>query len=242
VPGAGGDFFIMEASPGSCTSSFLTTSAPIPKPVLLQIASEMARLHTIGLDRLAAFIDEYESPEVFSATADQMVATRLEKWRELRQSFVRTPSPVEEYLLSWLFQNIPENKARPSLIHHDLVPHNCLWEGDRLTAVLDWEGAHFGDPAEDLAYAKPHIEQRMEWSEFVSHYEACGGPRISARNIEYHNCYSNFRSLLIANVLVTKIPPGSGDLRPLIVDSAFSGMFIDICMSSARNFERLGRG
>ncbi|HLY55822.1 MAG TPA: phosphotransferase family protein [Stellaceae bacterium] len=240
LPGAGGDFYVMEARPGHCTTSFLTTSAPVPKKVMLQIAEQMARLHTLNLAALAGFIEEYEAADTSSRTADRMVARRLERWRELRQSFVRSPSPVEDYLFSWLFANIPENKAPPVLVHGDLVPHNCLWDGDELTAVLDWEGAHFGDPAEDLAYAKPHIERRMDWAEFTAHYEACGGPRIAPRAIEYHSCYSNFRSLLIANVLVTQIPPSSRDLRPLVVDSAFSSMFIDICMSSARNFDRMG--
>jgi aminoglycoside phosphotransferase (APT) family kinase protein len=239
LPGAGGDFFIMEKSRGSCTTSFLTTEAPVPRNVMLQIAEQMARLHSVRLEELGEFVRDCESFSPQSATAAEMVAVRLEAWRQLWLGFDRLPSPVEEYLFSWLKANIPPNSSPPSLVHGDFTPHNCLWEGDRLTAILDWEGAHFGDPAEDLAYAKPHIERRMDWSEFVGHYEAHGGPRVSARTIEYHSCYSNFRSLLLANVYVANISPTSGDLRALIVDNAFSGMFVDLCMSAAQNFERM---
>jgi aminoglycoside phosphotransferase (APT) family kinase protein len=36
-------------------------------------------------------------------------------------------------------------------LHHDYWPGNTLWDGDRLIAVVDWEGGVIGEPAIDVA-------------------------------------------------------------------------------------------
>ena len=38
--------------------------------------------------------------------------------------------------------------------HTDYWSGNILWEGDQISAVLDWEEAGYGDPAGDVAYAR----------------------------------------------------------------------------------------
>jgi tRNA A-37 threonylcarbamoyl transferase component Bud32 len=46
--------------------------------------------------------------------------------------------------------------ATPVLVHGDYGPQNMLFDPDTfaVTAVLDWEWAHGGDPIEDLAWAE----------------------------------------------------------------------------------------
>lgn len=39
----------------------------------------------------------------------------------------------------------------PVLLHGDFWPGKLLWQGARLTAILDWEDAALGDPASDVA-------------------------------------------------------------------------------------------
>ncbi len=40
-----------------------------------------------------------------------------------------------------------------SMIHGDLNAHNILWRG-RNISIIDWEGARYGDPADEIAYIK----------------------------------------------------------------------------------------
>jgi aminoglycoside phosphotransferase (APT) family kinase protein len=42
----------------------------------------------------------------------------------------------------------------PALMHIDYWLGNILWHNQRLTAVLDWEEASFGDPGYDVAYLR----------------------------------------------------------------------------------------
>lgn len=46
----------------------------------------------------------------------------------------------------------PQNE--PVLLHGDFWPGNVLWEGGKLTAVLDWEDAKQGDPLLDVAISR----------------------------------------------------------------------------------------
>jgi aminoglycoside phosphotransferase (APT) family kinase protein len=51
-----------------------------------------------------------------------------------------------------------------------------LIDGDRLTALVDWEAATIGPPARELAAAWPAATALMEWPEFIAAYGAAGGP------------------------------------------------------------------
>lgn len=59
--------------------------------------------------------------------------------------------PALEYALAWLDANAPERRPL-SLVHGDYRTGNYLVEADRLTAVLDWEFTHWGDPHEDIGW------------------------------------------------------------------------------------------
>jgi len=59
--------------------------------------------------------------------------------------------PALEYILSWLDANAPEPRF-VSLVHGDFRTGNYMVENGRLTAVLDWEFCHWGDPREDLGW------------------------------------------------------------------------------------------
>jgi aminoglycoside phosphotransferase (APT) family kinase protein len=61
------------------------------------------------------------------------------------------PHPVFEIAFRWLEQHRPPSTAQ-SLVHGDFRLGNVLVGGEGLTAVLDWELAHIGDPMEDLGW------------------------------------------------------------------------------------------
>ena len=59
--------------------------------------------------------------------------------------------PALELGLRRLGETRPDH-GPDTVVHGDFRVGNLLIEGDRLTAVLDWELAHRGDPAEDLGW------------------------------------------------------------------------------------------
>lgn len=62
------------------------------------------------------------------------------------------PGPVFELAFRRLHDTMPNDLQKLSLVHGDFRNGNLLVGPDRLRAVLDWEGAHVGDPHEDLGY------------------------------------------------------------------------------------------
>lgn len=61
------------------------------------------------------------------------------------------PHPVFDIAFRWLEQNRPA-VSTSSLVHGDFRLGNILVDSRGLTAVLDWELAHIGDPMEDLGW------------------------------------------------------------------------------------------
>lgn len=60
--------------------------------------------------------------------------------------------PAFELALRWLADTRPPDAGPECVVHGDFRVGNLLIDGDRLTAVLDWELAHRGDPLEDLGW------------------------------------------------------------------------------------------
>ena len=76
----------------------------------------------------------------------------------------------------------PQLRPVPSrLAHVDYWPGNLLWQGDEISAVLDWEEAACGDPGYDVAYAEMHLHLlglETAAEEFLQVYEREAGRRI----------------------------------------------------------------
>jgi aminoglycoside phosphotransferase (APT) family kinase protein len=56
----------------------------------------------------------------------------------------------------------------PVYTHHDYWPGNTLWDGERLVAVVDWEGGVIGDPAIDVATCSFDISM-LGWEAAAAH-------------------------------------------------------------------------
>ena len=74
----------------------------------------------------------------------------------------------------------------PVLLHMDYWPGNVLWIEDRISAVLDWDAASYGDPALDVAYFRMNMYLRGIKSAadiFLKHYEKQSGAAV--QNLGY---------------------------------------------------------
>jgi aminoglycoside phosphotransferase (APT) family kinase protein len=75
---------------------------------------------------------------------------QLDRYEELYRSF-DTPRPVFDLAFRHLRTHAPE-AATSTLVHGDFRLGNLMIDAHGLVAALDWELAHIGDPAEDLAW------------------------------------------------------------------------------------------
>lgn len=97
----------------------------------------LARLHSAA---------GYEHLGLRSQGSREALAALEARYRETGQD-----RPVFEYALRWLYKNLPEERTR-SLLHGDFRNGNLMVGPEGIRAVLDWELAHIGPPAYDLAW------------------------------------------------------------------------------------------
>ena len=88
--------------------------------------------------------------------------------------------------LAWLKANAAAIEGRDCFIHADYSFHNILFDGDEVSALLDWELARIGHAAEDLGYIKFAVQGVVEWPEFMAAYTAAGGRAVNAREIHFY--------------------------------------------------------
>ena len=63
----------------------------------------------------------------------------------------------------------------------------------KVTALLDWEFSHVGDPIEDLLYTKPFIEKVMDWETFKRYYREYGGASCTPEEEFFYVVWSKTR-------------------------------------------------
>ena len=59
-------------------------------------------------------------------------------------------SDLITYGVRWLRKNAPSTIARLSLVQGDTGPVNFMFDGNEVSAIIDLEWGHYGDPLEDL--------------------------------------------------------------------------------------------
>jgi aminoglycoside phosphotransferase (APT) family kinase protein len=160
-----------------------------------QMGEELARIHRIdpGVNDLR-FLPDNEPARSPAETSLARSARQLHSLEE--------PHPALELALRWLQKRMP-SCPYAVLVHGDFRVGNFIVGPDGLRAILDWEFAHMGDPAEDLAW--PCVRSwrfgndgcRLggvgEPDEFLRAYEEAGGPRVDRQAILYWEIFGNFR-------------------------------------------------
>jgi aminoglycoside phosphotransferase (APT) family kinase protein len=136
-----GEAFVMRRIGGTAIARKLLRDPPYEKArgkIATQLGEILARIHSVDLTTLP--------PLIHREAADQIAGLR----RAL--DTLGYAQPVFELALSWLDRRKPPPSARPLLVHGDYRTGNYLADESGVTAILDWEGAHLGDPIEDLGW------------------------------------------------------------------------------------------
>lgn len=96
------------------------------------------------------------------------------------------PHPAFELAIGWLRENRPP-PVEKVLVHGDFRTGNLIMGPEGIRAVLDWEIAHLGDPAEDLAWlclktwrfrGGGEVGGMGELADLAAAYEQEGGRRV----------------------------------------------------------------
>lgn len=154
-----------------------------------------ARMHQLDLDSLG--IDDVMEPR--PATAREAALGEVDvicrQWKPFLDGY---DDPLTVYGLDWLRRFAPEKVARVSLVQGDTGPVNFMFQGDRVSSVIDWELGHWGDPMEDLG----NILVRELWNPcgglegLFKLYEAESGIPYDRFGAQYYAVHQQVRGMI----------------------------------------------
>ncbi len=175
----GGEFIVLERLPGKPH-----TAAEIGargRAVMLEMAAILARLHAIDPRELSK---PYRADHGVGPAMQSLIERFYSRWQAERVD----GSMVLESGFAWLRSNAALLDDRVSIVHGDCNLRNVLVDNGRVSALLDWELAHAGHAAEDLAYIRPDVEAIMPWGEFLDAYAAAGGRPVARARCGISTC------------------------------------------------------
>lgn len=194
----GRDYFLMRFVEGETIAprlfrkdAFAAARATIPK----QLGPCLAPVHRVPID---ARLTEALGPPREGHPA----AICLEQFELAYRVLTRNPHPALELALRWLATHLPAEHDL-ALVHGDFRLGNFIFGNDGIRAILDWELAHFGDPAEDLAWLAVRAWRYGRDDRPVAglttrealreSYAAAGGVAVSAERFRWWEVFGNLR-------------------------------------------------
>jgi aminoglycoside phosphotransferase (APT) family kinase protein len=193
---------IMERVSGQPTpaATFPASESPeLRAKISAQFVPILAELHrtdwrALGLDFLGA-------PSVGVEPA----ARQVELWEMAYRKDRLEAHPILEETFGWLWRNLPATD-RIVLVHGDYRSGNYLYDDTgRITAILDWETAHLGDPMEDLGWASMKfwngaglVVGLMPRAELLRRYEQESGKPVDEERVFFYEVLGNAKMATIA--------------------------------------------
>ncbi|MGB1286379.1 MAG: phosphotransferase family protein [Aggregatilineales bacterium] len=196
VPGS--PFFIMDYVPGISIGrrviklpELATAREKLPE----QMAEQLALIHKI--DVVQHNLDFLIHPPANYTPAQWSV---IQTYQILDNLQVK--NPVWEWALRWAERHTPQNTVT-SFVHGDFRIGNLLVTEDGLSAVIDWEFGHVGDPDEELGYVcmrdwrfgngTQHFAGLSDRETFLQHYEQYSGRKVSRDAVTWWEILGNIR-------------------------------------------------
>lgn len=179
-----GSGFIMRALPGTADPKVILACED-PDGLMRGIARDLARIHRLRQGDVPEGVPVMDYRAAIADLKEQFMIAGGDR-------------PIIALGLKWLEDNCP-SPVEPVLNHGDYRMGNLLVEGSRLTGVLDWEIAHFGDPHEDLAFGCMAVWRFARYDrpalglgsieDYLAAYEAEAGVTIDPARFRFWTIY-----------------------------------------------------
>ncbi len=189
---------VMDLVEGVCDAFVLNGSEPVDERVATahRVYDELARIHRIDW-RAIGFGDFLDDP------GDQAAMVAVEHWESELRRVQTEPEPELTFVLGWLREHLPANRVT-TLVHGDFKPGNLLLGDGQVTAVLDWETAHLGDPHEDLGWVtnplragEHRISGAWEPADLLAHWSAATGLDVDEAAVRWWQVLANVKLAVI---------------------------------------------
>ncbi|MET7773444.1 phosphotransferase family protein [Nocardia sp. NPDC005366] len=163
------------------------------------VASEfmriLAAMHRLDPHRL--HLPDQDPESALPALVDH----ELDVWEKIYRDADAGSDPVIEIALGWLRRNRPEAAGPVVIVQGDTGPGNFLYENGRVTAVLDFEMGHLGDPHDDLAWVSLRAVQEpfTDLAARIADYAAMVPWEVDVDRIRYYRVFAELRVVILGH-------------------------------------------
>ena len=137
---------------------------------------------------------------------DEETAARvaIDFWEEQLGRRAFRAHPILEWGLAWLRDHAAP-ASRVSVVHGDYRTGNFLEVNGKLTAILDWELVHLGDPLEDLGWIclrtfrgrSPYMCHLIERERLYARYEELSGIPVPPERVRFWEAFGTMKLAVI---------------------------------------------
>lgn len=183
---------MMTARAAGDASYARSGAADARQAIAEDLVRHLARLHRIDPKSLRFL------PEDVPETVGESIVREIGIWERIYLATGSTDALIE-FGLRWLRANLPDAPEAPRLVHGDAGPGNFLFEGTTVTALIDWELAHVGDPHEDIAWLSMRtvLEPFPDFPACLDAYEHAAGRPLDRDRVRYHRVLVQWRVAII---------------------------------------------
>jgi aminoglycoside phosphotransferase (APT) family kinase protein len=218
-------FIVFRRMPGEAAGDLIDGAFKKVPETGRALARALAAVHAAGAQMI-------EDPAMRGSAVPHTEALlkHYHDWWTAKKPF---PSLVTEAAFIWLRRNLEAGLGQATVVHADTAFHNLLLDERGNACLLDWEFAHFGDAAEDLASCRPAVQRFMPWEDFLAEYYSHGGHRVTDFQLDYFEVWRPLRNaVLCGTVLHSLIHGEADDIDPVTIAlSTFARLQADLAKS-----------
>jgi aminoglycoside phosphotransferase (APT) family kinase protein len=168
-----------------------------------QLGAILARIHRIDIEQHG--LGFLPAPPAGESPAP----AEVDRYEQIFRGVAPEPHPAFELAFRWLRQHLPA-PVGCTLVHGDYRIGNVIFGPEGVRAILDWELAHIGDPAEDLGWlcvrawrfgsdAKP-VGGIGTREALLAAYEGAGGGPVDPQRVRFWEVFGNLKWAIICIV------------------------------------------
>jgi aminoglycoside phosphotransferase (APT) family kinase protein len=228
----GGDFLIMKRAPGTAGGDVFGSSGKVSDALTSLLATSVGRLHSLPQMRDLGDLTSGIHSALWDKSCKEVTTAYITSFRDLYLQEMAEPSPAVLGLFGYLLTNVPDAPGKPILLHGDVGFHNFIVDDGELSAVVDWEFAHIGDPADDIGYIANTVGGSLDWGRFLELYKQAGGIEIDPERLRFFRIWGHLRNLTACQLSTNAYEIGRlHDIKIAHVGHSMTPMFLNAIRS-----------
>jgi len=198
--------------------------------LLEQLAEHMAAMHSLDIEQFRelghGMIDPVEEEQ-------WSLSPFMRAGEKFYLKYKDAPNPRMEFVRKWLRSNAPDKPRELTLIHGD--PGQFIFEDGKITSMLDFELASFGDPMMDMAAMRLRAlhEPMGDISPLFRRYAEITGKPIDPQVLAYQTAMFSAGTALLISPSLEKVKGGI-DYPEYISWNIISLLFIVVAIAEVK--------